>query len=124
MENQTKYLVTYRCDECGMESAFAENDPFKCRFCDKVTSMTVVHKQEITPQLLEDRIKALSESMLTNLQKAYQQMTEDDKELFPDGQDAEKEMLVLLAKVKNLKDKIAGIELNDPEEREAKEEKE
>src|SRR5438105_3920327 len=116
MENQTKYLLTYRCEECGMESAFAEKDPAKCRYCDKETLMVVVNKQEITPQLLEDRIKALSESMLSNLEQAYHHMTEDEKELFPDGQDAEKEMLVLLARVKSLKDKIAGMQLNNTEE--------
>lgn len=123
MENQAKYLLTYRCEECGMESAFAEKDTPRCRYCDKETMMIVVNKQEITPQLLEDRIKALSESMLINLEQAYQQMTKNEKELFPDGQDAEKEMLVLLAKVKSLKDKIAGMQLNGPNESEEPESK-
>jgi hypothetical protein len=118
MVNQTKYLLTYRCNECEKESAFAEGDIPKCRYCDKETLMVVVTRQEITPELLENRIRALSESMLSNLQQAYQQMTEDDKELFPEGQDAEKEMLVLLAKVKSLKDKIAGLELDDPDTKE------
>jgi hypothetical protein len=111
-----KYMVTYRCEECGMESSYAEKDQPVCRNCEKETIMTFVMKQEITAELLEQRIKALSESMLTNLQKAYEQMSEDDKLHFPDGQDAEKEMLVLLSKMKNLKDKIEEMQIGKKEE--------
>ena len=62
---------------------------------------------------MEERIKALSESMLSNLQRAFENMTDNERGKFPEGQDAEREMLALLAKVKNLKDKIDGISMDD-----------
>lgn len=98
-----------------MDSSYSEIEAPACRYCEHATTMTEILRQEITPELMEERIKALSASMLNNLQQAYQHLTEDDKANFPEGQDAEKEMLMLLAKVKNLKDKIDGIQLTDPD---------
>lgn len=43
-------------------------------------------------------------------------MTEEDKAAFGD-QDAEKEMLLLLAKAKELKEKIAQLKLEDPDQK-------
>ncbi|MEP7265646.1 MAG: hypothetical protein ABI772_14165 [Bacteroidota bacterium] len=116
MTNNVKYLVIYKCAECGEESSFTDIDEPTCKYCDHATTMTLISKQEITPELMEERIKALSASMLTNLQQAYQHLTEEEKSNFPEGQDAEKEMLMLLAKVKNLKDKIDGIKFDDKDE--------
>ena len=116
MEKPINYLITYQCAECKMESAFAERDQPSCRYCDHETTLTQIKKQEITPQLLEERIKALSDNMLTNLQKAYEQLEGNEEIKFSDGEDPEKEMLELLAKVKSFKDQIDGLELRKNED--------
>ena len=104
--------MTYRCNLCGNDSSFAETDEATCRYCETPSVMTLVLKQEATPQLMEERIKALSESMLTNLQEAYQNLSTEDMANFPADKDPEKELLLLLAKLKNLKEKIDGIQFN------------
>ena len=84
--------------------------------------MSLISKQEATPKLMEERIKALSESMLSNLQDAYQNLSAEDMSNFPSDKDPEKELLLLLAKLKNLKEKIDGIQF--PENNELPPEKE
>jgi hypothetical protein len=115
MTNKVKYLVIYRCSNCGEESSFTDIDQPSCKYCEKETTMELVSQQEITPQLMEERIKALSESMLNNLQQAYQSMTSEDSAKSPEGRDAEKEMLLLLARVKSLKDKIGEMNFEEDE---------
>ena len=85
-----------------------------CRYCDEPTEMKLISKEKITPDLIEKRLKASTERMLSNLQSAFESMTEEDKAAFGD-QDAEKEMLLLLAKAKELKEKITQLKLEDPE---------
>jgi hypothetical protein len=120
MTNKVKYLMIYRCSNCGEESSFTDIDQPSCQYCNHATTMEIVSQQEITPQLMEEKIKALSETMLNNLQQAYQSMTAEDRAKFPEGRDAEKEMLLLLARVKNLKDKIEEMKIEDDDKLENK----
>jgi hypothetical protein len=53
--------------------------------------------------------------MLSNLQSAFENMTEDDKALIADGEDPEKQMLLLLAKTKSLKENIQSIQITSEE---------
>jgi DNA-directed RNA polymerase subunit RPC12/RpoP len=112
MNEKVNYLITYRCNLCGNDSSFSESDEASCRYCDTPSIMTMISKQEATPQLMEERIKALSESMLSNLQQAYQNLSAEDMANFPAEKDPEKELLLLLAKLKNLKEKIDGIQFS------------
>ena len=68
--------------------------------------MKLVSKQEITPEVMAARLKTLTNSMFSNLQMAFETMTDEDKARFPKGEDPEKQMLLLLAKAKKLKEKI------------------
>jgi hypothetical protein len=55
------------------------------------------------------------ERTFKNLQAAFESMTEEDKAAFGDT-DAEKEMLLLLARTKELKEKIDKLELKKGKE--------
>jgi hypothetical protein len=78
--------------------------------------MKLISKEKITPEVIEKRLKASTERMLFNLKSAFQTMTDEDKAAFG-GEDLEKEMLLLLAKAKELKENIAKLNLDDQEEK-------
>ncbi len=111
-----EYMMIYVCSTCGLDSAFTETEKPVCRYCDEPTEMKLISKEKITPELIEKRLKASTERMLSNLQSAFESMTVEDKAAFGD-QDAEKEMLLLLAKAKELKEKIAQLKLEDPDQK-------
>ena len=64
---------------------------------------------------MEAQLKASVQRMFSNLQSAFESMTDEDKAAFGD-KDAEKEMLLLLAKAKQFKENIDQLNLKEPEE--------
>jgi hypothetical protein len=112
---KAEFLITYRCKTCGEQSSFADAQEAQCNYCDASTGLEEVDRQKITPELMEQQLKASAERMLANLQSAFENMTEDDKAAFGE-KDAEKEMLLLLAKAKKFKDGIDKLNLNEPED--------
>lgn len=113
-------MVIYRCKACKLESGYTELDVPKCRYCEEETSMELISKQELTPEVMADRLKAVSDSMMKNLESAYQSMP-DDKDLMGDDKDAEEEMLKLLAMMQKLRNQIHNLELKNPDEKENRE---
>jgi len=110
-----KFMLIYLCASCGLESGFTEQDNPVCRYCDKKTKMELISKQELSTEVMAARLKTVTDRMFSNLQSAFESMTEEDKELFSEELDPEKEMLLLLDKVKKLKDDIQSLELKAPE---------
>jgi hypothetical protein len=119
-KQKPQYMVIYRCKACKLESGYTELDVPKCRYCEEETSMELISKQELTPEVMADRLKAVSDSMMKNLESAYQSMP-DDKDLMGDDKDAEEEMLKLLAMMQKLRDQIHNLELKNPDEKENRE---
>jgi len=116
-EMPPKFMMIYLCSSCGLESGYTENDKPVCRYCDATTSMKLISKQELTPEVMAARLKKVTDNMLFNLQSAFESMTEDDKKLFPQDKDAEKEMLLLLDKAKKFKDDVQSLELKKQEDK-------
>ena len=114
MKQKPKYLITYQCKTCGQKSSFADLQEVHCRYCDESVGLIEISKEEITPELMEQQMKASVERMFTNLQLAFESMTEEDKAAFGD-KDAEKEMLLVLAKAKKFKEDIEKLKLKRPE---------
>jgi predicted ATP-dependent serine protease len=110
-----KFLITYKCNSCGQESNFAETQEARCHYCNNSTGLTEVNRQPITAELMEAQLKASVQRMFSNLQSAFESMTDEDKAAFGD-KDAEKEMLLLLAKAKQFKENIDQLNLKEPEE--------
>jgi hypothetical protein len=116
-KSKPEFIITYRCTVCHEECRFTEQDKPICRYCEVKTEMTFMSKDKITPELISANLKASTERMYSNLQSAFEMMGEEDAIHFPDGSDPEKEMLLLLDKVKKLKDDIQSLELKEPEEK-------
>ena len=112
MKQIPQFMIIYKCAVCGLDSGYTELDVDVCRYCDEPTELTMVSKKELTPEVLEQRIKETSGNMFNNLLSAFENMTDADKAKFGDV-DLEKEMLLLLEKTRKLKDEMAKLKLKD-----------
>jgi hypothetical protein len=110
---KAKYMIIYKCNDCGQDSGYTELDSPKCRFCKK-TSMIVVSKNEITPEVIAARLKTTTDNMIKNLESAFEQLTTMDDKVFGDDKDAQTEFLKLMAKAQKLRDGVQGLHLKDP----------
>lgn len=99
-------MVIYRCAECKMDSGYTELDRPICRFCETKTSMTVVSRKKLTRKVLRDRLKVTTDNMMKNLEAAFQLLPTVDKDVFGSGVDPELEMLKLMSRAKELRDKV------------------
>lgn len=115
MKNQKpEYLVVYSCSACGQESGMTEKETPRCNCCDATDGLKEISRQEITPEVMEARLKKVTENMFDNLLAAYESLSEEDKKnYFSEDTDAEKEMLLLLDQAKKFKDKIQSLEFKD-----------
>lgn len=87
-----------------------EDETPKCYTCEATVGMKEISRQELTPEVLEARLKKTTENMFNNLLAAYEAMSEEDKKnYFAGDTDAEKEMLLLLDKAKQFRDNIRGL---------------
>jgi len=109
-------MIIYQCQSCGQESGYTESDKPRCRYCNAQESLTMVSKQILTPELLSDRLKSLSDNMMKNLESALHFLPELDNDAFGPDKDAEMEMLTLLARVQKFRDTIHNLELHNPDE--------
>lgn len=113
-----QFMLLYRCISCGQESGFTENDEPQCRYCDSSEGMELVSRKELTPEVLAERLKALADNMMKNLQSAYASMASEDMEM--GDEDPEKELLKIMSRAKNFQEKIHGLELKKPAKRKNK----
>src|SRR5690606_884877 len=90
------YMMVYECGECGQTSGFSDLDDPRCYYCESTTSLTLISRQELTPEVMAARLKAVTDNMMKNLESAYQSMTDADKApIADDEKDWEGEMLNL-----------------------------
>lgn len=122
-KGKPKFMILYRCNECGKDSGWTELDVPKCRFCDYETTLFEVSKKEITAEVMAERMRTLADSIMNNLRSAYESMSEEDKKSNDPNFDPEKEMLLLLEKAKKFREDIHKLELKDPEKKPAKSKK-
>jgi hypothetical protein len=119
-----RYMVIYRCNSCTQESGFTELDEPTCRYCDAEGPMELVSKKELTPEVMAARLKEVSDNMMKNLESAFQIMPDLEEGALPANEDAEGEMLKLLARVQKFRDQIQKLELRDPDDKETADKKE
>lgn len=111
--------MTYLCASCNMDSAVTENDRPFCRYCDKKTEMTLVSKKIVTPEVIADRLRTVTDRMFNNMRSAYESMTEEEKMPIGDT-DPEKMMLNALARVKKFKEDIQNLRLKNSKKKKKK----
>ena len=118
-DNKPQFLVTYSCAACGQESGHPDNETPTCYTCEATEGLTEISRQELTPEVLEARLRQSTENMFSNLLAAYESMSEEDKKnYFAGDTDAEKEMLLLLDKAKKFKDQIRDLNFRKSEDSE------
>ena len=109
-------MIVYLCTSCGLESGYTEQDRPECRYCETKTTMTLVSKQELSPEVMAARLKTVTDNMMANLVSAFESMTDEDKKYLSEDEDPEKEMLLLLEKAKKFREDVQALELKAPEE--------
>lgn len=118
-KKKPRFMMTYLCASCNMDSAVTENDRPFCRYCDKKTEMTLVSKKIVTPEVIADRLRTVTDRMFNNMRSAYESMTEEEKMPIGDT-DPEKMMLNALARVKKFKEDIQNLRLKNSKKKKKK----
>lgn len=105
-KSQPRYLIIYVCQSCGQDCGYTEREKPKCRFCGKTTGLSVVSKQRITRKVMMARLKEVTDRMMSNLTSAYEGLPKYDENIVAEGKDAETELLKIMEKAKQLRDKV------------------
>lgn len=116
-KKKPEYLIVYKCPKCGEQSSLADEQRPKCHYCDNREGLVEIERKKITAEVMEQQLKASAQRMFSNLQAAFESMTEEDKAAFGD-KDAEQEMLLLLARAKKFKEEIDKLNLKEPDNKE------
>jgi hypothetical protein len=111
---QPKYIIVYCCQTCGIESGYTELDKPLCRYCDKVTPLTLLSKEKITIEAISKRLSYVADNLTKNLKMGYDSLPEELKKDATEEYDAEKELLKLMAKAKSLQEKTDNLKLKKP----------
>lgn len=106
-KNKPQFMITYQCGQCGMDFAIGELQKPKCFYCEATENHTVIKKQKLTPEVMAERLKLVTDRMMENLKKAY--------EVKPDDMD-EEELLETMGKAKDLRDRVQKMKFKEPEE--------
>lgn len=106
-----KYLIIYKCGSCGHDSAYTDREKPRCRSCDRPDKLIIISRQEITPEVVVTRLKAVADKIMTNLTQAYEELPNTTGNIVAEGKDAEFEILRLMDRAKKLRDKLYQIDL-------------
>ena len=111
-----KFIIIYKCDVCSLESGYTEQDIPVCRYCRAQTNMVEISKQELTLEVMAARLKTVTDSMMKNMELAFESMSDEDKATKEGGFDAEGAMLKLMAKIQKFKDDVQNLKLRSPDD--------
>lgn len=104
-----KCMIVYRCEGCGQESGYTEQDKPKCRYCKTGSPLTMISKQELSPKVIADRLRKSTDNMMKNLEKAYELLPQIGNDSLGPDKDAETELLKLMAEAQKLRDQVNAI---------------
>ena len=114
-------MMIYRCTKCGQESGMTELKEPMCYYCEEATDpsdLVLVSQKILTPEVMAERLKAVTDNMMKNLRLAYEARPDDDGSDSESGIDAEHELLKIMAMAKDLSDKVQSLEIKVREEEE------
>lgn len=104
-----KYLIIYKCEACGQDCGYTEREKPQCRFCGRKDKLIVVSKEKITFDAMMNRLKTVTDNIMTNLSQAYEQLPHLEGNIVEEGKDGEAEFLKLMDKAKKLRDKVHAL---------------
>ena len=108
-----KFMMVYRCNKCGQESGMTELKEPMCFYCEEATpeDLVLVSQKPLTPEVMAERLKTVTDNMMKNLQHAFESRPDDDEFTEETGIDAEHELLKIMAMAQDLKEKVQSLEL-------------
>ena len=108
-----QFMMVYRCTKCGQESGMTEFREPTCYYCDDATGpedLELVSQKLLTPEVMTERLKTVTDNMMKHLRMAYDERPEDDISADSDV-DAELELLKIMAMAKELSEKVQNLDL-------------
>ncbi len=100
-----KYLMTYLCHVCRVDFAVADTQDPVCFYCEKKTEYSLIKKQKLSPKVMADRLKYVTDRMMQALQGAYSKMPKDSTD------ETEGKLLNIMSKAKKLKEDVVALPL-------------
>ena len=104
-KKKNEYMITYLCKKCGFDFAVTEKQKPKCFYCDSKANFKIIKKQKITPRVIADRLKLVTDRMMDNLKKAYAEGTKQEKF------EEEGDLLEVMKSAKELKGKVQSLKI-------------
>lgn len=101
MKSEPKFMIIYLCSNCGLDFGRHELEAPVCFNCGAAEDHTVISRQELTPEVIAERVKLTSNRMYENLQKAWDTRPDEIR----NDPKKEKEFIELLKQAKELRDK-------------------
>ena len=120
-KNLPQFMMVYRCNKCGQESGMTELREPMCYYCEEATDpsdLVLVSQKLLTPEVMADRLKTVTDNMMKNLRLAYESRPDDDDADPNSDVDAEHELLKIMAMAKELSEKVQSLELRAKSEEE------
>jgi hypothetical protein len=111
--NLSESVQLYKCNNCNIDTAFiGEQNKISCPYCYSSSKMELIKQEPLSPEFLIERINLLADRTHENLKMAFNSMTEDEKNIVcENGNDLEKEVLLILEKVKKFQNSVSEIKL-------------
>lgn len=99
-----KFMITYLCSKCGIDSALTDAQKPRCFYCEAKTGLKEIKRQKISPQVMAERLKLVTDRMMEALQRAHA-INKRDNDV------EEGDLLKVMAKAKKLKDNVSALKL-------------
>lgn len=100
-----RWMITYFCPRCSMDSGRTELDGPYCFFCQRTDGLTELKREPMSPEAVFERIKRSADRMVDNLRKAHGIAEED----WPKNEKEEMMLLEALAKGQDLQKSLEKI---------------
>lgn len=119
-KNLPQFMMVYRCTKCGQESGMTELKEPSCYYCDEASpaDLELISQKLLTPEVMTERLKTVTDNMMKHLRLAYEARPEDDEVSNDSEMDAEHELLKIMAMAKELSDKVQSLDLQVKSEEE------
>ena len=84
-----------------------------CFYCEEASpsDLVLISQKPLTPEVMAERLKTVTDNMMKNLQLAFESRPDDDDLTNETGIDAEHELLKIMAMAQDLKEKVQSLEL-------------
>ncbi len=102
VKGKPKQMIVYLCGKCGFKFGRTEQHVPRCSYCNASKGFKIVKKEPLTPKAIAERLKESTDNMMNAFIAAFGVKPKEVDE---------NEMLQVMQKAKELKDKVQGLSL-------------